>query len=79
MSGWSGSPHSPRNSCESVNTAARPPLCGQLQGKGAELLLGLMDYLFIDGLLFILCVCYARGAFILCFSSALVTPKPIAA
>lgn len=38
------------NSCESVCIAVRPPLCGHPQSKGAELLLGLMDYLFIDEL-----------------------------
>lgn len=70
---WVRSPRLPRNSCENVNTAETPPLCDQ--GKGIELLLGLMDY-FIDGLLFVSAM---HDFFFLCFSSTLAIPVPMAA
>lgn len=47
----------------------------QLQGKGPDSLLGLMDYLFIDGILFV----SAMHFFSLCFSSTLATPIAVAA
>lgn len=70
--GWVGSP-------ENGNTAARPSVCDQLQGKGLESLLGLMDCLLMDVYWWtIICVCYA-GYFFLCFSSTLGIPVPVAA
>lgn len=71
MCGWEGTLHLPWNGCENVNTAARPPLCDHLQGKGAELLLGLMDCVFIWASLFAL-----RGFFPFAFQVLWWFPHP---
>lgn len=69
MCGWEGNLHLPREGCENVNTAARPP--SRQRNWIAPRFDGLFVYLCI-----IICSAWLLS---ICFSSPLVIPTPVAA